>query len=208
MDGQQIAVQSASGPIDVSLRLPGLPNTYNAVAAVAAALAVDVTPAAVSGALAARGAAFGRAEHVTVGTRRVTTLLAKNPAGANENIRMVLNEAPPLHLLILLNDRTADGQDVSWIWDVDYELLLKDGPPSSLTLGGTRAHDLALRFRYAGAGPTDFSVVPEPSAAFDAAVDACGPDGRVYVLPTYTAMLDFRRVLADRGHVRRFWEDQ
>lgn len=208
MDGQQIAISTASGPIDVSLRLPGLPNTYNAVAAAATALAVGVSPAAVSAALAERGAAFGRAEHVTVGTRRVTTLLAKNPAGANENIRMVLNETHPLHLLILLNDRTADGQDVSWIWDVDYELLLSDGRLESLTLGGTRAHDLALRFRYVEGGTTDFSVVPEPAAAFDRAIDASGPGGRVYVLPTYTAMLDFRRVLADRGLVSEFWEDE
>lgn len=208
MDGQQIAVSTASGPIHVSLRLPGLPNTYNAVAAAATALAVGVTPTAISGALAERGAAFGRAEHVTVGNRRVTTLLAKNPAGADENIRMVLNETHPLHLLVLLNDRTADGQDVSWIWDVDYELLLEGDRLASLTLGGTRAHDLALRFRYANRGPTDFSVAPEPSAAFDTALAACAPNGRVYVLPTYTAMLDLRRVLADRGLVPEFWEDE
>lgn len=208
MDGQQIAISTASGSIDVSLRLPGLPNAYNAVAAAATALAVGLTPATISGALAERGAAFGRAEHINVGTRRVTTLLAKNPAGANENIRMVLNESCPLHLLVLLNDRTADGRDISWIWDVDYELLLGDSRLASLTLGGTRAHDLALRFRYATGGPTDFSVLPEPSAAFDAALAACGAGGRVYVLPTYTAMLDFRRVLADRELVPEFWEDE
>ncbi|MCY3851621.1 MAG: MurT ligase domain-containing protein [Acidimicrobiaceae bacterium] len=208
MDGQQMAVAGPSGRLEISLLLPGLPNTYNAVAAVATALAVGVAPATISGALAERGAAFGRAEHIDVGTRRVTTLLAKNPAGANENIRMVLNDNRPLHLLLLLNDRTADGQDVSWIWDVDYELLLEGDRPASLTLGGTRAHDLALRFRYATGGPADFSVVPEPAAAFDAALAACGPDGRVYVLPTYTAMLDLRRVLADRGLVPEFWEDE
>lgn len=208
MDGQSITIATPTGPIEVALRLPGLPNTYNAVAAAATALAVGLTHETIGTALAERGAAFGRAEHIEVDTRRVTTLLAKNPAGANENIRMVLNESHPLHLLVLLNDRTADGQDVSWIWDVDYELLLEGDRLESLTLGGTRAHDLALRFRYAGADPTSMSVVSEPSAAFDAALQACGPAGRVYVLPTYTAMLDFRRVLADRGLARNFWEDQ
>ena len=208
MDGQQITLSCASGPLEVSLRLPGLPNAYNAAAAVATALAVGVMPAGISQGLATRGAAFGRAEHISAGTQRVTTLLAKNPAGANENIRMLLNETEPLHLLILLNDDTADGRDVSWIWDVDYELLLEERRPASLTLGGTRAHDLALRFRYASGSPTDYSLVPEPSAAFDAALDASGSGGRVYVLPTYTAMLDFRRVLADRGLVREFWEDE
>ena len=208
MDGQQVAISSAGGSIDVSLRLPGLPNTYNAVAATATALAVGLAPETIAEALAQRGAAFGRAEHIGVGQRRVTTLLAKNPAGANENLRMVLNESHPLHLLILLNDRTADGQDVSWIWDVDYELLLDQYRLTSLTLGGTRAHDLALRFRYAGADSTKMSVVPEPAAAFDMALQACGPNGRLYVLPTYTAMLDFRHVLANRGLVGKFWEDQ
>ncbi len=199
---------SSSASIDVTLRLPGLPNTYNAVAAAATALAVGLAPETVAEALGKRGAAFGRAEHVSVGQTRVTTLLAKNPAGANENLRMVLNESDPLHLLILLNDRTADGQDVSWIWDVDYELLLDQDRPASLTLGGTRAHDLALRFRYAGADTERMAVVPEPAAAFDTALQACGPRGRLYVLPTYTAMLDFRGVLAGRGLVREFWEDQ
>ena len=208
MDGQQVTISNADGSIDVSLRLPGLPNTYNAVAATATALAVGLAPETIAEALARRGAAFGRAEHIAVGQRRVTTLLAKNPAGANENLRMVLNERHPLHLLILLNDRTADGQDVSWIWDVDYELLLDQDRLTSLTLGGTRAHDLALRFRYAGADSTKMSVVPEPAAAFDMALQACGPNGRLYVLPTYTAMLDFRHVLANRGLVGKFWEDQ
>ena len=208
MDGQQVTISNADGSIDVSLRLPGLPNTYNAVAATATALAVGLAPETIAEALGKRGAAFGRAEHIAVGQRRVTTLLAKNPAGANENLRMVLNESHPLHLLILLNDRTADGQDVSWIWDVDYELLLDQDRLTSLTLGGTRAHDLALRFRYAGADSTRMSVVPEPAAAFDMALQACGPDGRLYVLPTYTAMLDFRHVLANRGLVGKFWEDQ
>ena len=200
--------QPNGASIDVSLRLAGLPNTYNAVAAAATALAVGLAPETIGEALGKRGAAFGRAEHIGVGTRRVTTLLAKNPAGANENIRMVLNESHPLHLLVLLNDRTADGQDVSWIWDVDYELLLEGDRLASLTLGGTRAHDLALRFRYAGADSTRMSVVPEPAAAFDTVLQACGPSGRLYVLPTYTAMLDFRRVLAARGLVPEFWEDQ
>ena len=229
MDGQTVTIFStaAGGPNDtgrhrepddrgssggaslvVDLRLPGLPNTYNAAAAAATALAVGLAPETVAEALGKRSAAFGRAEHISVGQTRLTTLLAKNPAGANENLRMVLDESGPLHLLILLNDRTADGQDVSWIWDVDYELLLEQDRLASLTLSGTRAHDLALRFRYAGADPTRTTVVPEPAAALDTALQACGPDGRLYVLPTYTAMLEVRGVLASRGLVRQFWEDQ
>ncbi len=208
MDGQRITIATPAGPAELELRLPGLPNTYNAVAAATAGVAVGLGNETIAEALAQRGAAFGRAEHISVGDVRVTTLLAKNPAGANENLRLVLNEGHPLHLMILLNDRTADGQDVSWIWDVDYELLLERDRLASLTLGGARAHDLALRFRYAGVDATRMAVVPEPAAAFDTALGACGPSGSLYVLPTYTAMLDFRGVLASRGLVREFWEDR
>ena len=150
MDGQRLGLATPHGPMELSLRLPGLHNAYNAAAATATALALGLAPPAIGPALACRQAAFGRAERTQVGPTRVTTLLAKNPAGANENIHTMLLEDHPLHLLVLLNDRTADGQDVSWIWDVDYELLLGGNRLASLTVGGDRAYDLALRFRYAG----------------------------------------------------------
>ncbi len=97
-------------------------------------------------------------------------LLAKNPTGANETVRTVLLDPEPPHLLIALNDRTADGHDVSWIWDVDYEPLLARA--ASLTLTGDRAHDLALRMRYAGHPADAMSVIPDPEAALDHAVAA------------------------------------
>ena len=100
-------------------------------------------------------------------------LLAKNPTGTNETVRTVLLDPGPLHLLIALNDRTADGHDVSWIWDVDYEPLLARA--ESLTVTGDRAYDLALRVRYAGVGAERMTVVPDPEAALDAAVAATPP---------------------------------
>ena len=208
LDGQRLAMATPEGPMELSLRLPGMHNTYNAVAATATALALGLAPEAIGPALAKRESAFGRAERTPIGTRRVTTLLAKNPAGANENIRTMLLEDCPLHLLVLLNDRTADGQDVSWIWDVDYEFLLEDDRLASLTLGGDRAYDMALRFRYAGFDADRLSVVPSVSAALDAALRACGADGDLYVMPTYTALLELQSVLAGRGLVPAFWEDK
>jgi len=193
--------------MEMSLRLPGLHNAYNATAAAATALALGLSPESIGPALARRQAAFGRAERTQVGPTRVITLLAKNPAGANENIRTMLLEDRPLHLLVLLNDRTADGQDVSWIWDVDHELLLEGDRLASLTVGGDRAHDMALRFRYGGLSPDRLAVVPPVPDAFDAALAACGADGGLYVLPTYTALLEFKALLADRGLAPQFWED-
>ncbi|MDE0614328.1 MAG: MurT ligase domain-containing protein [bacterium] len=208
LDGQRLAIDTPKGPIEMSLRLPGMHNSYNALAATATSVALDLGPEAIGPALAKREAAFGRAERTQIGPVRVTTLLAKNPAGANENIRTMLLEDHPLHLLVLLNDRTADGQDVSWIWDVDYELLMDSGRLASLTVGGDRGYDMALRFRYAGFDPERLSVVPTVSAALDAALGASGAGGDLYVLPTYTALLEFQAVLAERGLVPAFWEDR
>ena len=208
LDGQRLAMAAPHGPMEMSLRLPGMHNAYNAIAATATALALDIDPETIGPALARRQAAFGRAERTQVGPTRVTTLLAKNPAGANENIRTMLLEDQPLHVLVLLNDRTADGQDVSWIWDVDYELLLEGDRLASLTVGGDRAYDLALRFRYAGLDADRLAVVPAVASAFEAALAACGPGGDLYVLPTYTALLEFKALLAGRGLAPEFWEDQ
>ena len=208
LDGQRLSIATPQGPIELSLRLPGMHNSYNALAATATSVALDLAPEAIGPALAKREAAFGRAERTQIGNVKVTTLLAKNPAGANENIRTMLLEDHPLHLLVLLNDRTADGQDVSWIWDVDYELLLDSGRLASLTLGGDRGYDMALRFRYAGFDPERLSVVPSVSAGLNTALEASETDGHLYVLPTYTALLEFQAVLAKRGLVPAFWEDQ
>lgn len=208
LDGQRLSIATPQGPMEVSLRLPGMHNSYNALAATATASALALDPQSIGPALAKREAAFGRAERTQMGSTRVTTLLAKNPAGANENIRTMLLEDGPLHLLVLLNDRTADGQDVSWIWDVDYELLLENDRLASLTVSGDRAYDMALRFRYAGFDPDRLSVVPSVPAALNAALQSSSSTGDLYVLPTYTALLEFQAVLADRGLVPSFWEDR
>lgn len=208
LDGQRLAIATPQGPIELSLRLPGMHNSYNAIAATATAAALALTPEIIGPALAKREAAFGRAERTQIGETRVTTLLAKNPAGANENIRTLLLEDQPLNLLVLLNDRTADGQDVSWIWDVDYELLLEGDRLASLTVGGDRAYDMALRFRYGGFDPDRLSVVPSVPAALNAALRDSSAGGDLYVLPTYTALLEFQAVLAERGLVPAFWEDE
>ena len=208
MDGQRLAVATPHGPIEVSLRLPGMHNSYNAIAATATALALDIGPETIGPALAKREAAFGRAERTRIGENWMTTLLAKNPAGANENIRTMLLEAHPLHALVLLNDRTADSQDVSWIWDVDYELLVDSDRLASITVGGDRAYDMALRFRYAGLDPSRLLVASSVPAALDAALRACGAGGDLYALPTYTALLELQAELSNRGLVPAFWEDQ
>ena len=135
----------------------------------------------------------------------MTLLLVKNPAGANEAVRTLLSGAePPQLVLVALNDQTADGRDISWIWDVDYEPLL--AVTSRLVASGDRAAELALRFRYGGLADDAVEVVPALEEALDRALALTPAGGELVVLPTYTAMLALRRILAARGHVRNFWE--
>ena len=197
-------VEEDAEEIKVSLPLGGLHNVYNALAAAAAAALTGTPSEAVRSGLAGVDAAFGRAEELILKGRRVRLLLAKNPTGVNENVRFVLTDRQPLHILILLNDLTADGTDPSWIWDVDYEPLLER--LESLTLGGRRCWDLALRFRYGGAPEGSFSVREGLPDALNTAISATPEGGVLWVLPTYTAMLELRGELVRQGVARAFWE--
>ena len=190
--------------MQISVALPGLHNAYNVLAALATAVALDLDLVRAAESLAHTQAAFGRAEQVEVDGRRLMLLLAKNPAGANENIRTVLTDPDPVHVLVSLNDRTADGRDVSWIWDVDHELLFDR--LAGLVVSGDRAEELALRFRYGGLDAASVTVAADPASALDALLAATPAGGTAYVLPTYTAMLDLRAELVRRGAAKAFWE--
>ena len=195
----------------VESALPGLHNSYNLTAAVAASLAIArrtdrmFDPTMVATALGDTAPAFGRGEIITIGAKSIRLLLAKNPTGVNQNVRTLLADPADVHVLVLLNDRTADGQDVSWIWDVDWEHL--QPRIASLTLGGERADDLALRFRYGGFDMAPVAVEPDVSKALDVALGNVPPGQTLHALPTYTAMLDLRAVLTDRGHATPYWID-
>jgi UDP-N-acetylmuramyl tripeptide synthase len=205
MSGSRSRLRLADGSeIELSLPLPGLYNVYNALAAIAAATELGVEAADAVRALGDVKAAFGRVETIEVAGKPVSILLVKNPAGANEVLRTLALEAgaEKLDLWIALNDRIADGRDVSWVWDADFELLAAG--VRRVTCAGTRAPEMALRLKYAG-WPEDAIEVREPiEESLDAAVDAA-PE-RLFALPTYTALLDLRRLLSSRGLAKEFWE--
>ena len=203
MDGSRTTVATPQGEIVLELPLPGLYNVYNALAAVATGLRLGVAPERIAAALGEMRAAFGRVETIEVGGTPVSILLIKNPAGANEVLRTLRLEAgsEPVDLWIGLNDRIADGRDVSWIWDADFELLA-DGV-RRVVCAGTRAPEMALRLKYAGWPGEAIEVVPGIEASLDRAVAAA--PGRLFALPTYTALLELRKLLADRGLAEEFW---
>jgi UDP-N-acetylmuramyl tripeptide synthase len=204
MDGSRVTVRTPEGEIRLDLPLPGLYNVYNALAAVAAGLRLGVAPEQIASALGEMRAAFGRVETIPVGGVPVSILLIKNPAGANEVLRTLLlesREGGELDLWIALNDRIADGRDVSWIWDADFELL--SGAVRRVVCSGTRAPEMALRLKYAGWAEEAIEVAPGIGSSLDAAVE--GAPGRLFALPTYTALLELRKLLADRGLAKEFW---
>jgi UDP-N-acetylmuramyl tripeptide synthase len=200
--GARFRLRTPAGTAAVELPLPGLYNVYNALGAATLCLELGVSLPDVVDGLHAVTAAFGRAERVRIGDVELSILLVKNPAGANEILRTLALEHAELDVLAVLNDRTADGRDVSWVWDADFEILA--GPARRVTCAGTRATELAVRLKYAGVPVDRLHVVPSLPRALDDALDAS--DGRLYALPTYTALLELRDELASRGYTGQFWE--
>jgi lipid II isoglutaminyl synthase (glutamine-hydrolysing) len=221
-------LRTPAGVAEVALSLPGLYNVYNALAAAALATALDVGLSEIVAGLQSTKAAFGRAETVTLelapantsvavgevanpparAQRELQILLVKNPAGANEVLRTLALEPGEHDLLGVLNDKIADGRDVSWIWDADFELLA--GRVRRATCSGSRAPELALRLKYAGIDPARIRVQPDLSqalreAASDGLMGSEESTAPLYALPTYTAMLALRELLVARGEALSAW---
>ncbi len=202
--GASFRLRTPAGTAQVRLPLPGLYNIYNALGAAALCLQLSVDLDTVVAGLQGVQPAFGRAASVRVGQTELKLLLVKNPAGANEIIRTLALEPGELDVLAILNDRTADGRDISWVWDADFEVLV--GHLRRVTCAGTRAAELAVRLKYAGVPVECLHVEPSLSPALDQAVAAA--NGKpLFVLPTYTALLELQALLASEGHARPFWEE-
>jgi lipid II isoglutaminyl synthase (glutamine-hydrolysing) len=227
--GAPSAGAGAQGYLEVRLPLPGLYNALNALAAAAAGLLLGVPPARIRGTLESFSAAFGRIERVDAGGQPLLLALIKNPVGASETVRMLTSSVASspllavesierqmagngqrtidngLHLLVAINDKHADGTDVSWLWDADFERL--SSRVAGAVVSGTRAGDMAVRLKYAGVDPATIVAEPDLVRALDLALGRLPAGATLYVLPTYTAMLELRAELARRGWVRPFWED-
>lgn len=208
VDSLRFTITNTHGdPRCLGIGVPGLYNAYNALAAAAVAREADVSWDVIAQAFGAFRSAFGRIERVTYKGRHLTLALVKNPTGFNEVLRMLTAETGGLEhpTMIAINDLDADGRDVSWLWDVDFELLASG--EGDLYTTGLRGPDMANRLKYAGVEVGRILPVPnELSAGLDAFVGALPEGASGYVLPSYTAMLALRKTLADRGAVNAFWE--
>lgn len=202
VDGVRFTLATATEQMPVALKVPGLYNVENALAAAGVCLSLGFSLATIASGLNRFAGAFGRAQRVSVGGREAVMLLIKNPAGANEVLRTLPSQGVVAQ--ICLNDRIADGRDVSWIWDVDWERTADS--ISHVVCSGNRALDMALRLKYAGLELDRIEVVDDCEAGLDRALERAPAGARVMLLPTYTAMLELQGVFAARGLVAPYWE--
>lgn len=204
---QAITLADSAGEHRVQVGVPGLYNAYNALAAAAVAREFGIGWDVIEQTLAKFQSAFGRIERFSHKGRDFTMALVKNPTGFNEVLRMLTSADGALShpTMICINDLDADGRDVSWLWDVDFELLAQG--KGDLYTTGLRGADMANRLKYADVPEARIHMLDEDvTAAFDAFVETVPEGESAYILPSYTAMLRLRKSLADRGIVQAFWE--
>lgn len=201
MRGSSFTLVTPDDSIDITLTLPGLYNIYNALAAAACCYRLDIPLKQIQAGLEVFSAVFGRVERFSIQGKPVCLLLVKNPAGFNEVVRTLMIEPGQKSLLVALNDKIADGRDISWIWDVDLEMLA--GSVVSAVCSGTRAEEMAMRLKYAGLGEESLSTNPDLRKALREALDRTPEGETLFVLPTYTAMLALRQLINEHFETDR-----
>jgi UDP-N-acetylmuramyl tripeptide synthase len=205
--GSTLHIVTPAGDFEARLQIPGLYNVYNALAAVAGALTMGVSLPAIRQGLESTTSQFGRMELIKINERDVFMALVKNPAGFNSVIQTVMQSGPRKNLIIAINDLYADGTDVSWLWDVDFEALATHEDEINFVIcSGLRAEDMAVRLKYAGMPTTKLTVEKDLKKALEQGLQFIKPGELLYIMPTYTAMLQMREVIQKQGYAKKFWE--
>ncbi|MEA4964431.1 MAG: MurT ligase domain-containing protein [Oscillospiraceae bacterium] len=200
----EVVFSSDGASFDAVINLPGGYNIYNACAAMACAKALGLELQLAAHSLSTFGCGFGRMEKFEIRGTEVRMILIKNPAGCNQVLNFLANTAEPSVFAVCLNDRAQDGKDISWIWDVDFEKLAQMGDRlSRLLVSGVRAEDMAVRFKYAGIPTEKISVIKDYGALMETCTAQPEP---VYIMPTYTAMLNLRDKISKTYGFKDFWE--
>jgi UDP-N-acetylmuramyl tripeptide synthase len=187
----QVRLRYGQETVELKMPLPGLFNVYNLLGAAAAVYDMGLPAHVLSSGLQHYQSVFGRAEKKVLRGKNVLVMLIKNPVGASEVLKLVGGD-PKGKLLIALNDNYADGRDVSWIWDAQFEVISSD---RQVVVSGVRAEDMAIRLKYAGLPEANIQVQPDLKQALQDALDVTQSDETLYILPTYTALLNLNRML-------------
>jgi len=194
--GSQFTLKFGDHAVPMEIHLPGLFNVYNALAAAALAVSLELPVDAIKRGLESYTTLFGRSERWRVRGKTVLIQLIKNPAGASQAVRAAVNDTNG-RILIAINDNYADGRDVSWLWDAEFELLAQH--TKSIFVSGIRAADMAVRVKYCGIPQDKIIVEPALEQALLAALDATDASQTLWVLPTYTCLLQLEKIAKSMG---------
>ncbi len=205
----QLQIKTPEKVIEVTYPLPGIYNLYNVLAAVACAHGLNIRGDIIEKALRKAVPPFGRMELFKTDGKEIIMALIKNPVGANEVLRTILGQPGDINILIVINDNIADGRDISWLWDVDFEQLVTVvNSLSNVIVTGQRSWDMAVRLKYAGLDPDQIQVEEDSAKAVKGAIAKTKTDHKLFILPTYTAMLEIRRSLNQMGLGKPFWNEE
>ena len=188
---------------EIRIGLPAMYNLYNALAAICAGTAAGLPSEALAEASGSMSACFGRMEGFRIGEKNLQMILVKNPAGLDQAAEFVTGSREEYDIAFCLNDKTADGHDISWIWDADLEKVVKDPHRKAIYVSGSRAEDMQLRLKYAGAGEEEIILEKKPDLLILRMITGTR---RLFVLPNYTSMLELRKELLKTTGGVEFWK--
>ena len=202
-----IEIQMPDEKIAVKLALPGLYNIYNALAGAAVGHLLELKEDDLVYVLEGFECGFGRMESLSVNGRELKMILVKNPTGFNQVLKYLLTQKDKCVIGFAINDKLADGTDISWLWDVDFEILsFMQSKVQRFFVSGSRAEDMAVRLKYAGIPSEDIFIKHGDTELIDSMMEISEENATIYLLPTYTAMLDIRKNLKKRYNLKEFWE--
>ena len=202
-DGSRVRLRLGDETQEVQIGLPAVYNIYNAAAAVCAYTSFGLPAGEILNSLSDVHSSFGRMETFRVGEQKAQMILVKNPAGCNQALAYVASLEEDFNLMFCLNDRTADGHDISWIWDADYEQIAEDAHVQRIYVSGDRAEDMQLRLKYAGIPESKMVLCKENDGLLKVMQESALPS---FILPNYTSMLALRKVLSDATGGSDFWK--
>jgi len=200
-------INTPSGSFEAHIKLPGLYNIYNALAAVTFAEALGFSHEKTIKALSRFESGFGRMESIPLDEKNIQVILIKNPTGLNQVLKYLTTAEKKSVICFMINDKLADGTDISWLYDVDFEPLRNmQSQVSRIFVSGTRAEDMAVRLKYAGIFTDNIVIEKNHNTMLDSAVNMLNAGETLYILPTYTALLEIRKILKKRFKLKNFWQ--
>lgn len=193
LDGSVITINPKNArKFSINLKMPGLYNAYNALGASAISLELGISVENIINGLENYNTIFGRAELISLKGKSALIQLIKNPIGATEVLRTVKDDKDS-RILIIINDNYADGRDVSWLWDANFELL--NNHEKQIITSGMRASDMAVRLKYAGIDHNKIKIIENIKNAVNFSLLNLQNNEKLYILPTYTALLELQKIL-------------